>query len=137
MQWRPPLYRRGICALKLDRLVPIEKFFCSSFFSPDGAANHWFDQFSGNESVVCGNWFFHMTGLYSFALAAVYGITLFTQSDYSDTGLLEAIVENKANSATMYSWQVSEYMKGCVINTLIIAPLTGANVVPISRSPKV
>ena len=79
-----------------------------------------------------------MTGLYSFALAAVYGITLFTQSDYSDTGLLEAIVENKANTATMYSWQVSEYsMKGCVINRLIIASLTGANVVPISRSSEV
>jgi len=81
------------------------KSLVSSFFSPDGAANHWFDQVTG-DSVVCGNWFFHMTGLYSFALAAIYGLTLYTQSDYSDNGLLEAIVENKVNTATMYSWQI-------------------------------
>ena len=56
---------------------------------------------------VCGNWFFHMTGLYSFVLATIYGITLYTQSEYSDLGLLEAIVENKVSTATMYSWQVS------------------------------
>ena len=48
-----------------------------------------------------------MTGLYSFVLAAIYGITLYTQSEYSDLGLLEAIVENKVSTATMYSWQVS------------------------------
>ena len=81
------------------------KSLISCFYSPDGAANHWFDQLCG-DNLVCGNWFFHMTGLYSFALAAIYGITLLTQSDYSDTGLLEAIVENKANTASMYSWQV-------------------------------
>ena len=81
------------------------KSLVSSFFSPDGAANHWFDQMTG-DSIVCGNWFFHMSGLYSFALAAIYGITLYTQSDYSDNGLLEAVVENKVNTVTMYSWQV-------------------------------
>ena len=57
------------------------KSLVSSFFSPDGAANHWFDQVTG-ESVVCGNWFFHMTGLYAFVLAAIHGITLYTQSEY-------------------------------------------------------
>ena len=81
------------------------KSLVASFFSPEGAANHWFDQLTG-DSVVCGNWFFHMSGLYSFALAAIYGITLYTQSDYSDNGLLEAVVENKVNTVTMYSWQV-------------------------------
>jgi acyl-CoA synthetase (AMP-forming)/AMP-acid ligase II len=77
----------------------------ASFFSPDGTANHWFDQLMG-DSVVCGNWFFHTTGLYAFALAAMYGISMYTQSDYSDNGLLDAIVDNRVATATMYSWQV-------------------------------
>ena len=57
------------------------KSLVSSFYSPEGAANHWFDQYTG-EGVVCGNWFFHMTGLYAFVLAAIHGITLYTQSEY-------------------------------------------------------
>ena len=82
------------------------KSLLSWFYSPDGAANHWFDQLAG-DSVVCGNWFFHMTGLYAFALAAIYGITLYTQSEYSDSGLLDAVVDNKVNTVTLYAWQVS------------------------------
>ena len=39
-------------------------------------------------------------------MAAIYGLTLVTQSDYTDNGFLEAIVENKVNTATMYSWQI-------------------------------
>ena len=31
------------------------------FYSPDGAANHFLDQMSG-DSIACGNWFFHMSG---------------------------------------------------------------------------
>ena len=81
------------------------KSLVSSFFSPEGAANHWYDQIMG-ESVICGNWFFHMSGLYSFALSSIYGITLFSMSDYSDTNLLDAIVDNRAANATLYSWQV-------------------------------
>ena len=95
-----------ICAyFDIFLLEHTHKSLVSSFFSPDGAANHWFDQMTG-DSIVCGNWFFHMSGLYSFALAAIYGITLYTQSDYSDSGLLETVVENKVNTVTMYSWQV-------------------------------
>ena len=92
----------------LQGIEHTHKSLVSSFFSPDGAANHWFDQLTG-DSIVCGNWFFHMSGLYSFALAAIYGITLYTQSDYSDNGLLEAVVENKVNTVTMYSWQVNKF----------------------------
>jgi len=81
------------------------KSLVSSFYSPEGAANHWFDQYTG-DGVVCGNWFFHMTGLYAFVLAAIHGITLYTQSEYSDLGLLEAMVENKVSTVTLYSWQI-------------------------------
>lgn len=82
------------------------KSLMSSFYSPEGAANHWFDQLTGDPAIVSGNWFFHMTGLYCFALAAIYGITLYTQSDYTDTGLLEAITETKVNTVSLYSWQI-------------------------------
>ena len=57
-------------------------------------------------SVVCGNWFFHLTGLYTFALSAVYGITLYTLSDYSDNAFLDAIVDTKSATATVYPWQI-------------------------------
>ena len=59
----------------------------SMFYSPDGAANHWFDQAVG-DSVACGNWFYHLTGLYSFALASIYGLSLYTLSDYSDAAFM-------------------------------------------------
>ena len=64
-------------------------FVCkmSMFFSPDGAANHWFDQAVG-DSVACGNWFYHLTGLYSFALSSIYGLSLYTLSDYSDAAFM-------------------------------------------------
>jgi len=57
-------------------------------------------------SVVCGNWFFHMTGLYSFALSAIYGITLYSLSEYTDLALLDAIVDTKSATATLYPWQI-------------------------------
>ena len=47
-----------------------------------------------------------MTGLYAFCLSAVYGITMYTLSDYSDLAFLEAIVETKTASATVYPWQI-------------------------------
>ena len=57
------------------------------FYSPDGAYNHWFDQAVG-DSIACGNWFYHLTGLYAFSLASIYGLSLYTLSDYSDTAFL-------------------------------------------------
>ena len=57
------------------------------FYSPDGAANHWFDQAVG-DSVACGKWVYHLTGLYSFALASIYGLSLYTLSDYSDAAFM-------------------------------------------------
>jgi hypothetical protein len=53
------------------------KSLISSLFSPDGAANHWFDQVTG-ESVACGNWFFHMSGkLFLFFFVAESVKTIF------------------------------------------------------------
>ena len=57
------------------------------FYSPDGAFNHWFDQAVG-DSIACGNWFYHLTGLYAFSLASLYGLSMYTLSDYSDTAFL-------------------------------------------------
>ena len=49
-----------------------------------------------------------MTGLYSFALSAIYGITLFTLSDYTDVAFLDAIVDTKSATATVYPWQIRQ-----------------------------
>ena len=59
----------------------------SMFYSPDGAYNHWFDQAVG-ESIACGNWFYHLTGLYAFTLSSLYGLSMYTLSDYSDSAFL-------------------------------------------------
>ena len=80
----------------------------ASFYSPDNAANHWFDQVIG-ESVACGNWFFHMTGFYAFALSSIYGLTMYTLSEYTNESFLEMIVDNKIGTATVYPWQVSKF----------------------------
>ena len=58
------------------------------------------------ESLICGNWFFHMTGLYTVALSAVYGVSVFCLSEYSDSAFLEAIIDNKPYTAALYPWQV-------------------------------
>jgi hypothetical protein len=44
--------------------------------------------------------------LYTFALSAIYGITLYTLSDYSDIAFLDAIVDTKSATATVYPWQI-------------------------------
>ena len=86
-------------------IMHTHKSLLSSFYSPDNAANHWIDQAIG-ESIACGNWFFHMTGLYSVALSAIYGISLYTLSEYSNEAFVEMIVDNKIGTATVYPWQV-------------------------------
>ena len=59
------------------------------------------------ESLVCGNWFFHMTGFYTVALSAVYGISVYCLSEYSDAAFLDMIIDNKPYTAALYPWQVS------------------------------
>ena len=60
------------------------------------------------DSLACGNWFFHMSGFYPVALSAIYGVTVYHLSEYSDTAFLEMIVDNKTQTATLYPWQVSK-----------------------------
>ena len=86
-------------------MMHTNKSLVSSFYSPDGAANHWFDQAIG-DTVACGNWFFHLTGLYAVSLASIYGLSLYTLSDYSDSAFLDMIVDNKIGTASVYPWQV-------------------------------
>ena len=86
-------------------IMHTHKSLISSFFSPDNAANHWIDQAIG-ENLACGNWFFHMTGLYSVTLSAIYGISLYTLSEYSNEAFVEMIVDNKIGTASVYPWQV-------------------------------
>lgn len=76
------------------------------FYSPDGAANHYLDQMMG-ENIACGNWFFHLSGFYTVALAAIYGVSVYTLSEYSDTAFFDLIVDNKTQTANLYPWQVS------------------------------
>ena len=59
------------------------------------------------DSLVCGNWFFHMTGFYTVALSAVYGISVYCLSEYSDAAFLDIIIDNKPYTAALYPWQVS------------------------------
>lgn len=89
-------------------IMHTHKSLLSCFYSPEGAANHWFDQTLG-DSVACGVWFFHNTGLYAFALASIYGLSLYTLSEYSDSAFLDLIVDNKIASAALYPWQVRVY----------------------------
>ena len=60
------------------------------------------------DSLVCGNWFFHMTGFYTVALSAVYGISVYCLSEYSDAAFLDIIIDNKPYTAALYPWQVGE-----------------------------
>ena len=100
-------------------IMHTHKSLLSSFYSPDNAANHWIDQAIG-ESLACGNWFFHMTGLYSVTLSAVYGISLYTLSEYSNEAFVEMIVDNKIATASVYPWQVKFLHLLCVMNNLFI-----------------
>lgn len=50
-----------------------------------------------------------MTGLYSFALSAIYGITLYTLSEYTDLAFLDTIVDTKSATATVYPWQIRQH----------------------------
>ena len=99
-------------------IMHTHKSLLSSFYSPDNAANHWIDQAIG-ESLACGNWFFHMTGLYSVTLSAVYGISLYTLSEYSNEAFVEMIVDNKIATASVYPWQVKFLHILCVMNNLL------------------
>lgn len=63
------------------------------------------------DSVACGNWFFHMSGFYTVALAAIYGVTVYCLSEYSDSSFLEMIVDNRIQTASLYSWQVTKRNK--------------------------
>ena len=86
-------------------IMHTHKSLVSSFYSPDNTANHWLDQTMG-ENFACGNWFFHMTGLYSVTLSSIYGLSLYTLSEYSNEAFLEMIVDNKVATASVYPWQV-------------------------------
>ena len=86
-------------------IMHTHKSLLASFFSPDQAANHWIDQAIG-ENIACGNWFFHMTGLYAVALSSIHGLSLYTLSEYSNESFVEMIVDNKISTAAVYPWQV-------------------------------
>ena len=47
-----------------------------------------------------------MTGFYTVALSAVYGISVYCLSEYSDAAFLDIINENKPYTAALYPWQV-------------------------------
>jgi len=81
------------------------KSLLSWIYSPENAANHYLDQTCG-DSLVCGNWFFHMTGFYTVALSAVYGISVYCLSEYSDAAFLDIIIDNKPYTAALYPWQI-------------------------------
>ena len=86
-------------------IMHTHKSLISCFFSPENTANHWIDQAIG-ENLACGNSFFHMTGLYSVILSAMYGLSMYTLSDYSNESFVEMIVDNKISTASVYPWQV-------------------------------
>ena len=48
-----------------------------------------------------------MTGFYTVALSAVYGISVYCLSEYSDAAFLDMIIDNKPYTAALYPWQVS------------------------------
>ncbi|XP_040580808.1 probable 4-coumarate--CoA ligase 1 isoform X2 [Lepeophtheirus salmonis] len=86
-------------------ILHTNKSLMSQFYSPDGAANHWFDQLIG-DSIHCANYFFHMTGFYNFALGSIYGISIYTLSEFSEQNFLEALVDTKTASISCYAWQI-------------------------------
>ena len=49
-----------------------------------------------------------MTGFYTVALSAVYGISVYCLSEYSDAAFLDIIIDNKPYTAALYPWQVGE-----------------------------
>lgn len=77
----------------------------AQMFSPQGSSNHWLDQVQG-DTVLGGCWFFHTSGLYSFALSAVHGISLYVLSDYSDENLLAGLSDPAISTAVLYPWQL-------------------------------
>eukprot|EP00095_Tigriopus_kingsejongensis_P001553 maker-scaffold137_size321222-snap-gene-0.10 protein:Tk01553 transcript:maker-scaffold137_size321222-snap-gene-0.10-mRNA-1 annotation:"4-coumarate-- ligase-like" len=86
-------------------IMHTHKSLMAWFFSPDGAANHYVDQMIG-DSIACGNWFFHMSGFYTVALASIYGVSVYSLSEYSDNAFVELIVDNKTQTANLYPWQI-------------------------------
>ena len=78
-------------------------------FPPKGTSNHWFDQFIG-DSFLCGLWFFHFTGLHSFALSAIHGLSMAVMSEYSDKAMLTAVQTRGVANAVLYSWQVENLL---------------------------
>eukprot|EP00094_Tigriopus_californicus_P002372 TCALIF_02290-PA protein Name:"Similar to 4cl2 Probable 4-coumarate--CoA ligase 2 (Dictyostelium discoideum)" AED:0.08 eAED:0.08 QI:10/0.81/0.83/0.91/0.90/0.83/12/272/929 len=87
-------------------IMHTHKSLMSWFYSPDGAANHYLDQMMG-ENIACGNWFFHLSGFYTVALAAIYGVSVFTLSEYSDTGFFDLIIRLLSQSKSITKYDMS------------------------------
>ena len=62
------------------------------------------------DSVACGNWFFHLSGFYPVILAAVYGVSVFCLSEYSNAALMEMIMDHRIGTAALYPWQVGGWL---------------------------
>ena len=92
------------------------------FFQPDNTGNHILDQMCG-DSLACGNHFFHMSGFYAVALAAIHGVSVFCLSDYSDDGFLEMIADQKIPTATLYPWQVRMLSQNPIVSKFDLACL--------------
>ena len=50
--------------------------------------------------------YYYYYRFYPVALSAIYGVSLYCLSEYSDGAFLEMMAENKIQTAALYPWQV-------------------------------